>query len=82
MLKEARETRDRLSEVWREASHRAAEAAGDEQDADLEWSAARRRVKKLEQAMKERHPGYLDPYEEDSSRWSVGRSVKIKSEGK
>lgn len=77
-LKEARETKDRLSGLWHEAGRIAADATDKEEEAEIEWSEARRRVRALEKAMKEQYPGYLDPYEEDPSRWEVGRSVRAK----
>jgi len=77
-LKEAREAKDRLAGLWHEAGRIAADATEKEEEAEIEWSEARRRVWALELAMEKEYPGYLDPYEEDPSRWAVGRSVREK----
>lgn len=74
-LKEAREAKSRLSMLWHTANEKAAEATDLAETAELEWGNARRRVATLEQAMKDRYPGYLDPYQEDRSRWTVPRTV-------
>lgn len=74
-LKEAREAKDRLSTLWHAANERAADATDLAETTELEWSEARRRVKTLEQAINEECPGYLDPYQEDRSRWTVPRTV-------